>query len=342
MRAALTLGQKGAWEEACDLFARAKGLGPRELCHFARSLWECGREDEAWEVQGRADAAGSDLAWVLFSRGLLHLDAQEPEEASRHFEMSRSRDARNLLLPCYEALARFDSGLHREGLDQLAAHLLAEPPALQSRVAVCLERFLGPGRVTFVPYVLEASEEPEPAAFAAVNRYLMWPERAASAVHARFSGRGRAHRAVAEASASILTRDYDRAARLLEEVGDETAEELVPLRVEVALLRGDGPQALELALGDAPETQAFRAAAHFLCDQPDEALALLGELPEDLRRLDYTFTYLEGLCHLIAKRPRKARQTFEDAFRGYHPHLTIHLVREARLELDRRELPPEP
>lgn len=341
MRNAIALLEAGEYEKAYDLLARGTS-DPRLLCHRARALAELGRDGEAIATMEEALACSAGLPFVQATLALLLLDMDRPAEAAEPLERALALDPRNVYLPAYRGLVRFETGARDEGLQLLETQLIPASPAQASRVALALERWLGPGEVSFVPFVMEVSDgDPEPAVFAALNRYLLWPDAAASWLHVRLLG-----------GAPVADRDALGSADEMMRRG-ETAKAVETLRARYSEDRTHGDPTIRLALAETllvandasaalellPETTpspvtllpcALRAAALFRTGRAADAAAMLDACAPLASREDFSILYLHGLAHLSAGERRRARQALEAAFRLEAPDIARALIEASR------------
>lgn len=315
------------------------------LCYRARAAHETGRDDDAGEAIARALGISGADPYVRQSAALLALDEGRPDDALAHLVRAREASPSNVLLPAYHGLALFLAGDRAAGIELLGETLLPVPPALQSRVALHLEGWLGPGSASFDRCVLELHEEPEPAAFAAINRYLVMPEDLAEWIHVRLFDRERRadHAAIRRAGELVTRGDPAGAVLLLAGAGSSEAVRLA--LAEAYLAAGRAEEALvkleEVAQSGEqdPFVTAFRAAALFRLGRSAECLALLRsvlEAPSGEGRLlgdDFSVRYLEGLSLLATGEARAARRTFERAFTLECPFAGKVLVEACRARL---------
>lgn len=338
MREAVGLVGAGRYAEAAAVFRAVPPQAPRDLCHHARALYEVGEPAAALEAIERAMASSGGVPFVVASRAILLLDLGRPVEALRDIDRSLELDPSNVLLPAYRGLARFLVGDRRAGLATLRRAFLPASPALGSRIAVALETWLGPGAASFGPFVFETTVEPEPPLFAALNRYLVAPDHAASWLHVHLFRRATiAEHDLLGKAIGLLSRAPAEAAELLSASGDGTDGCLRQARLEALLLSDRADEALTLLDpgGEAeadPYARAFRAAVLFRAGEPARAAELLAKVVEE-EPSDYTLPYLRGLALLGAGDPRTARRSFEAAFRLECPNVAAALVAAAEARL---------
>ncbi|MFN7974007.1 MAG: tetratricopeptide repeat protein [Acidobacteriota bacterium] len=343
---ATSLFQRGDYSGALARLESARD--GRRLAYRARCLYELGRDDEALHTIAQSVAAGPSIPFVHFSHALLLVDLGRAAEALAPLDAARTLDAENVLLDPYRGLCLAATETSaREGLELLEKTLMPVPPSLQARTCLALETMLGPGRETFVPFVLDGiPEPPDPPALDAFNKLLLLPGAMADRLRATVFGRaGHVEDALTRAEALHFAGDREGALAALRAAQGSSSDDRLVFSIAEHLIASGDPARVDEALQMLPERApvkddyfpaALRAAALFARGDAAGALRVLDAMLPLLTLDDADIHYLHGLCAMARGDPRRARRAFERCFSLEAPFIALRLVKAALGVVGRR------